>query len=164
MYSMRPNTIPITTTWTTGHFLLQETGASPSEWKNLAPGGSEISDTCDEIADAHHSCLIAYGNETEDWPNCIMALETSCKELAKGADITARIESSLKAAKSNHEQKQLKEVCWFCKKNKGDPDCLIEIAMYGNVKRESAKPRGFDSLMLNDFKMIKGKCSCRVYQ
>ena len=113
----------------------------------LEPGGSEISDTCDEIADAHHSCLIAYGNETEDWPNCIMALETSCKQLARGAAIIARIESSLEAARSNYEQKQLKEICWFCKKNKGDNDFPVIIPMYGNVKRESASPLGIDGLI-----------------
>jgi len=28
----------------------------------------------------------------------------------------------------------------------------------------SLQGAGFDSLMLNDFKMIKGKCRCRVYQ
>ncbi len=90
-----------------------------------------VSDTC-------FSCLIAYGNKTEDWPNCIALLKLT-EPLAVTDEARDKIRTNIAQAEKNHRENTLYGMCWFCrfgKKAKAVDSAVLEVPMHGDVKRE----------------------------
>jgi hypothetical protein len=87
----------------------------------------------DAVSEAAFSCLITYGNKTEDWEPCLELL-TEIEILAVSKEAKTRIRTNRDIAQKNHEEKQLREQCWFCKENKTTETTTLHVAMYGDVK------------------------------
>lgn len=87
----------------------------------------------DAVAEAAFSCLITYGNKTEDWQPCADLL-TEVENLAVSKEARSRIRNNRDIARKNHEGKQLREQCWFCKGNKAIETATLHVAMYGDVE------------------------------
>ena len=88
----------------------------------------------EQVTDSCFTCLIAYGNETSDWPTCIALLEKT-ETFAITEESRKKIRANIKTAKNNHEQKKLREMCWFCKKAKATDAGKLDLKMYGQVER-----------------------------
>ena len=65
------------------------------------------------------SCLISYGNATEDWDNCI-GLTRKLKKLAETTEQHKQVSEDEKTIVGNKKSKEDQERCWFCKKNKSE--------------------------------------------
>ena len=86
------------------------------------------------VYDACSTCLIAYGNKTEDWATCIALLKIT-EPLAVTDEARNKIRTNIAQAEENHRQKTLHELCWFCKRSKAEPAHELEVPMHGNVQR-----------------------------
>lgn len=100
----------------------------------LSETDPEARDTADEIADACHTCLIAYGIDTNDWPKCVGLLKT-VKSSAASKELKSRIQKSIDTAVNNEEQRKTYGACWFCKKAAPEEGSKAEYAMHGQVQR-----------------------------
>lgn len=101
----------------------------------LAEGHAIRSYLFEHVSDACFTCLIAYGNKTEDWPACIALLKLT-EPLAVTAEAREKIRTNIAQAEKNHHEKVLYEICWFCKRSKADTSHVLEVPMHGDVKRE----------------------------
>ena len=84
------------------------------------------------------NCMVAYGNETKDWEGCLKRI-IALKALAENDRQTALVledERIIAGNKKYQDQERLAEICWICKKEKGDPDLAIKRPMYGDVNFE----------------------------
>jgi len=88
------------------------------------------------VYDACATCLIAYGNKTEDWSTCVALLKMT-EPLAVTDEARAKIRTNIAQAEENQRHKILYEICWFCKKNNAEDAHVLEVPMYGNVERHS---------------------------
>jgi hypothetical protein len=86
------------------------------------------------VYDACSTCLIAYGNKTEDWPTCVALLKIT-EPLAVTDEARSKIRTNIAQAEENQRQKMLYEICWFCKNNKAEDTHVLEVPMHGNVER-----------------------------
>jgi hypothetical protein len=87
----------------------------------------------DAVSEAAFSCLIAYGNKSEDWEPCFELL-TEIENLAVSKEAKTRIRTNRDIAQKNHEEKQLKETCWFCKQTNESETSTLQVAMHGEVQ------------------------------
>ncbi len=86
------------------------------------------------------SCLIAYGNATEDWKGC-QDLLTKLKSLAETTSQTMTVLKDTRIITENlnvQTERERLSYCWFCKKIKGNPSLAIEVPMYGDVQFDVA--------------------------
>lgn len=103
--------------------------------KNLLDQSHSIrSGLFEQVTDACFTCLIAYGNETTDWPTCISLLKAT-EEIAVTSEAKEKIRQNIAVAQSNQDRKILMGKCWFCKKNKPSEAATLEVPMYGDVTR-----------------------------
>ena len=86
------------------------------------------------VYDACSTCLIAYGNKTEDWPTCVALLKLT-EPLAVTDEARSKIRKNIAQAEENQREKMLYEICWFCRKNKAEITHVLEVPMHGNVER-----------------------------
>ncbi len=120
---------------TNARHLLQATKEPLSVAQGLLDEGHTIRTILfDSVAEACFSCLIAYGNKTEDWQPCSDLL-TELETLAVSKEAKTRIRDNRDIARKNHAGKLLREQCWFCKTNKASESSKCEVAMHGEVKR-----------------------------
>lgn len=89
----------------------------------------------EHVSDACFTCLIAYGNSTEDWPTCISLLKQT-ESLAANDEARKKIRENIAQAEKNEHQKRIYETCWFCKKAKAQESGKLEVPMHGDVNRE----------------------------
>lgn len=89
----------------------------------------------EHVYDACSTCLIAYGNKTEDWPTCIALLKTT-EPLAVTDEARSKIRTNIAQAEKNHHEKTLYEICWFCKEAKAEMAHVLTVPMHGNVDRK----------------------------
>ena len=89
----------------------------------------------EHVSDACFTCLIAYGNKTEDWSTCIALLKLT-EPLAVTDEARNKIRSNIAQAEENHRDKTLYGMCWFCKISKAEESAVLEVPMHGDVKRE----------------------------
>jgi hypothetical protein len=102
----------------------------------LLPAGNSIRDDArDLVAQTALNCQIPFGNKTENWEECVALLELS-KPFPVSKSIKDRIAENLKVVQENLRLKTLVS-CWFCKGRDFDEDAILEVAMYGDVKRYS---------------------------
>jgi hypothetical protein len=83
----------------------------------------------DQVALAALSCVISYGNKTDNWKRALELLD----RLAPLAASTAgkeRIAKEKKTVQGNFEGSR----CWFCEADQGDEKFRIEVPMYGDVQ------------------------------
>jgi hypothetical protein len=95
----------------------------------LGAKNSEAIEVGDEIAEAFFSCVIAYGNATEDWGICAILLEKG-QPLASSSALQKRFIENKSIVQKNHEAKQLHELCWFCKKHTAVEGCKREVDVH----------------------------------
>jgi len=102
----------------------------------LLPSGNHLRDDArDLVAQTAMNCQIPFGNKTEDWNECVELLELT-KSIPVSLSLKNRIQESLRVVKENLKLKEL-ITCWFCKKRVCDDDALLEVPMYGDVRRYS---------------------------
>jgi hypothetical protein len=89
----------------------------------------------EHVSDACFSCLIAYGNKTEDWPTCVAFLKLT-EPLAVTDEARNKIRENIVQAEKNHRENILYGMCWFCKKAKANDASVLNVPMHGDVKRE----------------------------
>ncbi len=89
----------------------------------------------DSVALAVFSCLIAYGNKTEDWKPCIAVL-SEVETLASTEDTKKKIRENREIAQNNFREKELRETCWFCKKSRACSGVEYVVSMHGDVQRD----------------------------
>lgn len=123
----------------------------------LGAKDAETLDAGDEIAEAFFSCVIAYGNATEDWGICASLLEKG-HSLASSSALQKRFIENKVIVQKNHEAKQLQEICWFCKKNKKDSSATLTVEMHGNITRER-QFLGPTQIRWNHLKIDVPRCS-----
>ena len=81
------------------------------------------------------SCLIAYGNSTADWDNCL-ELTRKLKELAENDEHVKQVGEDDQIIKDNKKKKEEEDRCWFCKQNRSVKGCEVQIPMFGEVQRD----------------------------
>lgn len=86
------------------------------------------------------ACLIAYGNETNNWMPCVEQLKR-VEKIATDAGLLDRIRKNSEIATKNAAEQKLRETCWFCKQNKAAPARSFKIQMAGDVQWENL-PKG----------------------
>lgn len=84
------------------------------------------------VHDACTTCLIAYGNKTEDWPTCVSLLKLT-EPLVTSEDARNKLRTNIAQAEKNQREKELYETCWFCKRNPAEDANVLEVPMHGNV-------------------------------
>jgi hypothetical protein len=115
------------------HELMKSSKESLEIAKSLLDDGHSIrTQLFDLVSAACFSCLIAYGNKTEDWLPCIKLLE-DCAQMAVTEEFKRKVKENLEIAKANHQVKTLHETCWFCKRNKADNNSKRTVKMYGEL-------------------------------
>jgi hypothetical protein len=116
--------------------LLGATGQPLVIARNILEEGHAIrSYLFEHVYDTCFSLMIAYGNKTEDWHTCVEVLKLT-EPLAVTPEARERLRTNINQAEENQKQKELHERCWFCKKTKTNPQQVIEVPMYGDVRRE----------------------------
>jgi TPR repeat protein len=106
--------------------------------KGLLDDGHIVRNTLfDGVAEACLNCLIAYGNKTDDWEACLPFLADALN-LATTESVKARVKTNYQTAKNNHEEKKLREMCWFCKNKSAHNGSELVVNMHGDVKRDLA--------------------------
>ena len=88
----------------------------------------------DQVALAALSCVISYGNKTDNWKRALELLD----RLAPLAASTAgkeRIAKEKKTVQGNFEGSR----CWFCQRNEGSEKAGIKRKMHGNVQTLGSK-------------------------
>jgi len=95
----------------------------------LTEGDSTRESVHDEVALQVRSCLIAFGNETEDWR---AVFETAKKSLsiAESPFLRQKIEDDLETIRTNAEY----ATCWFCGGACTESDSSATVMMHGNVE------------------------------
>ncbi len=88
----------------------------------------------DEVATSLLRCQILFGNATEQWDASVNLLETALA-LVVSQSARTRLEENLRIVKENHKYQQTYQTCWFCQKRSPDASSVIEIPMYGNVRK-----------------------------
>lgn len=86
------------------------------------------------IAVTLYGCAIDYGNKTSDWRPCVEILQAAERYVSDDA-LRKRIQENLATASNNAVQQQLRERCWFCKRNKATVSGMLKVPMYGDVAR-----------------------------
>ena len=115
--------------------LIDTTSEPLSIIRHLLDDGHSIrSYLFEQVTDACFTCLIAYGNDTEDWPTCISLLKKT-ETIAITEEAREKIRANIAVAANNHKQKQLYKHCWFCKKNKATESGRLDQPMHGDVTR-----------------------------
>ena len=71
----------------------------------LGKESPEYANTSDQVAATIRGCMIAYGNETEDWARCLSILKNAA-ELAFDKELKSRLQDDVTQIKDNHEEKQ----------------------------------------------------------
>lgn len=84
----------------------------------------------DQVALAGLSCVVDYGNETENWPVAVELLE-KIAHLPAGTTARARVDKNLEVIRSNASG----SMCWFCEKNASEDIHSFKVNMYGNVRK-----------------------------
>lgn len=85
----------------------------------------------DEVAAELRQCGIIYVNETDDWKTFLELLELA-RPLAVGRLLVERIEKNLETGENNLQF----GTCYFCGKSPADSESLVEVGMYGDVRRK----------------------------
>jgi hypothetical protein len=97
----------------------------------LAEGDSTRESVHDEVALQIRSCLIAFGNETEDW-RAVLGLAKKSLSIAESPFLKQKIKDDLETISLNVEYAS----CWFCGGACTDSDYSLTVMMHGNVERE----------------------------
>lgn len=103
----------------------------------MLPKGNAIREGAhDEVALETLSLLIDYNNNTGDIDLSVaLGVYRHVEKIVMGESARARINQNHKIVKSNHEYKQLHNICFFCKKNRADDKSAIERYLHGDVKQ-----------------------------
>ena len=80
-------------------------------------------------------CLIAYGNKTQDWDECLK-ITAKLKLLAETPEQVRMAEDDNRAVSQNKKTRDERDLCWFCKRNKAVANCEVTIPMYGDVQHD----------------------------
>lgn len=89
----------------------------------------------DLVYDACSTCLIAYGNKTEDWLTCVHLLKQT-ESLVPTEEARNKLRTNIAQAEENHRQKTLYAMCWFCKMSSAEETAKLQVPMYGDVQQE----------------------------
>jgi len=95
----------------------------------LAEGNSTRESVHDEVALQIRSCLIAFGNETEDWRAVLGVAEKSI-DIAESPFLIQKIREDLETIRLNAEYMN----CWFCGGACAGGDSFATVMMHGNVE------------------------------
>ena len=80
------------------------------------------------------SCLIAYGNSTADWDNCI-GLTRKLKKLAETQEQNNQVAEDERIILGNKKQKEDAETCWCCKRHVANiARTSKKVKMYGDLR------------------------------
>jgi len=116
----------------------------------------------DEVALSLLRCQVLFGNETEKWENAVTVLETAL-DLVVSQSARAQLEENLRIVQGNLEYSNTYQTCWFCRKRAPDETALIEVPMYGNVRRTYV--HGGYRLEWNNMRVKIPRCSqCKAAQ
>ena len=77
------------------------------------------------------SCLIAFGNETEDW-RVVLGVAEKSLNIAESPFLRQKIKDDLETISLNVEYM----TCWFCGGACADSDSSVTVMMHGNVEHE----------------------------
>lgn len=97
----------------------------------LAEGDSTRESVHDEVALQVRSCLIAFGNETENW-GAVLGVAEKSLNIAESPFLRQKIKDDLETIRTNLEY----ATCWFCGGACTDSDSYATVMMHGNVERE----------------------------
>lgn len=97
----------------------------------LAKGNSTRESVHDEVALQVRSCLIAFGNETENW-QAVLKIAKKSLSIAESSFLRQKIKDDLETISLNAEY----TTCWFCGGDCTDRDSSVTVMMHGNVERE----------------------------
>ncbi len=83
------------------------------------------------------SCMIAYGNETNDWDGCLKRID-ALKALAENDRQVALVAEDERIIAGNKESKDEEETCWFCKRlySSNNPKMSKTVHVWGDMKKE----------------------------
>ena len=95
----------------------------------LAEGNSTRESVHDEVALQIRSCLIAFGNETEDW-RAVLGVAEKSLNIAESPFLRQKIRDDLEAIRLNAEYM----TCWFCGGACAESDSSATVMMHGNVE------------------------------
>ena len=95
----------------------------------LTKGDSTRESVHDEVALQIRSCLIAFGNETENW-SAVLGVAQKSLDIAESPFLTQRILEDLETIRLNAEYMS----CWFCGGACADSDSSATVMMHGNVE------------------------------
>ena len=105
------------------------------------------------------SCLIDYGNATEDWDSCL-ELSSRMKPLAESTNQVMQLLKDTRILTENQKAKAEKEAlsfCWYCKKEKADPNRSYIVTVSGNPQSFGSAGYHFD---VHNIKIPRcGKCA-----
>lgn len=96
----------------------------------LAEGDSTRESVHDEVALQVRSCLIAFGNETEDW-GAVLGVAEKSLNIAESPFLRQKIKDDLETIRTNAEY----ATCWFCGGACTESDSSATVMMHGNVER-----------------------------
>jgi len=103
----------------------------------LGQDAAEVAEVRDAVASAYRSCVVAYGNASEDWATCVDLLHVGIP-IPASETLTRQLREDYETVKERKTQKDLVGMCWFCKKKKADPVAVVPVPMYGNVHRTTS--------------------------
>ncbi len=85
------------------------------------------------------NCMIAYGNDTNDWDGCIKRID-ALKALAENDRQVALVAEDERIITENKKAKDEEETCWFCKQRYSST-CSKQsriVHIWGNMKKGEA--------------------------
>lgn len=119
------------------YLILEQTDEPLRVSRMVLEKGSPIRDAIvTTIFSAVRNCLIAYGNETADWDDCLNLCE-KMKSIAETPEQERLVAEDVRIVARNKKEKDEQETCWFCKK-KFSPDNLQmskTVQIWGNMKK-----------------------------
>ena len=96
--------------------------------------GSSIRETIvSTIFGGVRGCLIAYGNKTEDWDECLK-LSEKLKDIAETEEQLKQVDEDKRIIQENKNALDIQTHCWFCKQKLDD--CNRDdysVSLYGNL-------------------------------
>lgn len=90
----------------------------------------------DQVALTALSCVIAFGNKTENWTKSLDLLNR-LTPLAASTAAKERIAHNRKTIQGIYEY----SLCWFCGQNQGSDPCAVEVKMHGEIERDGTRIR-----------------------
>lgn len=83
----------------------------------------------DQIALAGLSCIVSFGNKTENYKRTLELLDR-LTPLAASTAASERVAHNRKIVQGIYEG----SLCWFCGQNQGNDKCPVEVKMHGEIE------------------------------